>query len=85
MHNWIQSDPTLQRQWERQNYMHVRHPFFTFLCCRWTTTPQKYLISRFMENVNKQQQNVISLSEIGYGPLEFNSRRVLPPYSVCTK
>ena len=85
MHNWIQSDPTLQQQWERQNYMHVRHPFFTFLCCRWITTPEKCLISRFMENENKQQQNVISLSEIGYGPLKFNSRRVLPTYSVCTK
>ena len=54
--------------------MHVRHPFLTFLCCRWTTTPEKCLISRFMENENKQQQTVISLSEIGYGPLKFNSR-----------
>ena len=34
------------------------------------------LISRFMENVNKQQRNFISLSELGHGPLEFNFRRV---------
>ena len=33
-------------------------------------------IPRFMENVNKQQRNIISLSELGYGPLEFNFRRV---------
>ena len=29
-----------------------------------------------MENVNKQRRNFISLSELGYGPLEFNLRRV---------
>ena len=29
-----------------------------------------------MENVNKQRRNFISLSELGYGPLEFNFRRV---------
>ena len=29
-----------------------------------------------MENVNKQQQNFISLAELEYGPLEFKSRRV---------
>ena len=29
-----------------------------------------------MEYVNKQRRNAISLSELGYGPLEFNYRRV---------
>ena len=29
-----------------------------------------------MEQVNKQQQNFISLSELEYGPLEFKFRRV---------
>ena len=29
-----------------------------------------------MEYVNKQQRNFTSLSELGYGPSEFNSRRV---------
>ena len=29
-----------------------------------------------MEDVNKQRRNFISLSELGYGPLEFNFRRV---------
>ena len=33
-------------------------------------------IPHFMENVNKQHRNLISLSELGYGPLEFNFRRV---------
>ena len=30
----------------------------------------------FLENVNKQRRNYISLSELGYGPLEFKFRRV---------
>ena len=30
----------------------------------------------FLEEVNKQQRNSISLSELGHGPLEFNFRRV---------
>ena len=29
-----------------------------------------------MEDVNKQRQNFISLSELGYGPLKFSFRRV---------
>ena len=29
-----------------------------------------------MENVNKQEQNFISLAELEYGPLEFKFRRV---------
>ena len=29
-----------------------------------------------MENVNKQRQNVISFSELGYGPLELSFNRV---------
>ena len=41
------------------------------------TTTWKCLISRFTEkNVNKQRRNFISLSELGYGPLEFKFRRV---------
>ena len=30
----------------------------------------------FMEDVNKQRRNFISLSELGYGPLKFSFRRV---------
>ena len=41
------------------------------------TTTWKCLIPRFTEkNVTKQRRNFISLSELGYGPLEFKFRRV---------
>ena len=30
----------------------------------------------FMEDVNKQRRNFISLSELGYGPLKFSFRKV---------
>ena len=50
--------------------------FCTFLYRFCTTTTWKCLISRFMENVNKLRRNFISLSELGYSPLEFNSRRM---------
>ena len=39
-----------------------------FLCRHCTTMTGKYLISRFMEHVNKRRLNVVSLSE-----LEFSS------------
>ena len=42
--------------------------FSTFFPRFSTTTTWKCLISRFMENVNKQRRNLISLSELGYGP-----------------
>ena len=32
--------------------------------------------SRFMDDVNKQRRNFISLSELGFGPLKFRFRRV---------
>ena len=47
--------------------------FFARFC---TTTTWKCLISRFTEDVNKQRRNFIYLSVLGYGPKEFNSRRV---------
>ena len=50
--------------------------FFVYFLARYTTTSWKGLISRFMEDINKQRRNFISLFELGYGPWEFNSRRV---------
>ena len=47
--------------------------FFAHFC---TTTTWKCLISRFMEVVNKQRRNFISLSVLGWGPKELNFRRV---------
>ena len=47
----------------------VHHAFFADFFARFcTTTTWKCLISRFMENVNKQRWNFVSLSAIGYGP-----------------
>ena len=51
--------------------------FCTFLCRLFTTTTLKCLISRLMENVNKKRRNFIFLLEPGYGPLEFNFKRIL--------
>ena len=53
--------------------------FFSFLSRFCTTTTWKCLISRFMEVVNKQRRNFISLSELEYGPLKFSFRRVRLP------
>ena len=48
----------------------------TFLCRHCKTTAWKYLISRFVEDVNERWPNFLSLSELGYGCWEFSSRRV---------
>ena len=38
--------------------LYLQHTFLgTFLCHHWTTTTWKYLISRFMEDVNKRRRN----------------------------
>ena len=50
--------------------------FCTFLSRFCTTTTWKCLISCFMEKVNKQRRNFISVSELKYGPLKFSFRRV---------
>ena len=46
----------------------VRRRLFLCRCC--TTTTRKSPVSRFMEDVNKQRRNFISLSELGYQLLE---------------
>ena len=50
--------------------------FCTFISRFCTTATRKCLISRFMEDVNKQRRNFISLFKLGYGPLKFSFRRV---------
>ena len=50
--------------------------FCTFLYRHSMTTTWKYLISRFMEDVNKPLRNFLSLSELGYGFKEFSSKGV---------
>ena len=64
-------------------YLQNEHFARAFLCRFCTTTTWKCLISHFMENVNKQRENFISLSELVYGPLIFNFRRVA--YSLPSK
>ena len=61
---------------QNSNFARASRYFCTFLLCSCTTTTWKYLIWRFMEDVNKQRRNFISLSELGYGPLKFSFRRV---------
>ena len=53
---------------------HVHHACLYIL---WLCLQDFHLkISRFMDYVYKQRRNFISRSELGYGPKEFNSRRV---------
>ena len=55
-------------QKQNNNFARASH-FFSYIFSRFcTTTTWKCLISRFMENVNKQRRNLISLSELGCGP-----------------
>ena len=43
---------------DKTTILHLQHTFLgTFLCHHWTTTTWKYLISRFMEDVNKRRRN----------------------------
>ena len=56
--------------------LHVHYTFCTFLSRFCTTTTWKCLISRFMENLNKQPRNFISVCELKYGPLKFSFRRI---------
>ena len=51
----------------RHAFLYVSLPFFERL---------RRLISSFMEDVNKQRRNFVSLSELEYGSLEFKFRRV---------
>ena len=49
--------------------------FCTSFCRHCTTTTWKFLISSFLEDVNKQRRNFLS-SELGYGSCEFIPRKV---------
>ena len=43
---------------DKTTILHLQHTFLgSFLCHHWTTTTWKYLISRFMEDVNKRRRN----------------------------
>ena len=61
---------------QNNNFARASHFFVHFFAHFCMTATWKCLISHFMEYVNKQRRNFISLSELGYGSSEFNSRRV---------
>ena len=48
----------------------------TFLCRHCTAMTGKWLVSRFMEDVNKRRLNFLSLSILECGSWEFGSKRV---------
>ena len=56
------------------------HAFFTLFCTflyrHYMTMTWKCLISRFTEDINKRRRKFLPLSELGYGCLEFGSKRV---------
>ena len=47
--------------------LHAHHAFLYISLRHFTTTTGKCLISSFMEDVNKQRLNFLSLSELEYG------------------
>ena len=67
-------DPTTRQknnrtvQYAKQQLRTCITLFCTFLYRFCTTTSWKCLILHFMENVNRQRRNFISLSELGYPP-----------------
>ena len=60
---------------QNNNFARASRFFVHFFARFCTTTTWKCPISLFMEDVNKRRRNFISLSVLGYGPKEFNSRR----------
>ena len=52
---------------KNNHFARASHFFVHFFARFCTTTTWKCLIWRFMEYVNKQRRNFISLSELGYG------------------
>ena len=53
---------------QNNNFARASHLFVRFFSRFWTTMTWKCLISRFMESLNKQRRNLISLSELEDGP-----------------
>ena len=52
--------------------LRAHHAFY------YTTTTWKCLISRFMEDINEQRRNFLSLSKLECSPQEINSRKICP-------
>ena len=52
---------------QKNNFARAPRFFVHFFARFCTTTTWKCLISRFMEDINEQRRNLISLSVLGYG------------------
>ena len=57
---------------KKNNFARASRFFVHFFSCFCTTTTWKCLLLRFMENVNKQRRNFISLCELRHGPWPWN-------------
>ena len=78
---WGHQDPTTRQQRECQNnkrcnekndnFARASHVFVHFFAVFTRLRLENF--ARFMENVNKQRRNLISLLKLGYVPEEFNS------------
>ena len=78
---WGHQDPTTREQRECQNnercnkkndnFARASHFFVHFFAVFARLRRENF--ARFMENVNKQRRNLISLLKLGYVPEEFNS------------
>ena len=58
---------------KNNNFARALRFFVHFFSCFCTTTTLKCLLLRFMDNVNKQRRNFISLCELRHGPWPWNS------------
>ena len=63
-HGWQQGRQEKHNRFYKQN----NNFFVHFSACVCTNTTWKFLISRFMEYVNNQRRNFVSLSALVYGP-----------------
>ena len=60
---------------QNNNFARASRFFCKFLCRHCTTTTWKFIISRFVEDVNKRQRFSFSSPELRFSILEFNSRK----------
>ena len=61
---------------QNNNFARASHFFVHFFPVFARLRRENGLISRFIEDVNKQRRDFISLSELEYGPLKFSFRMV---------
>ena len=76
-HNtWYLHDVVVEKRRQRNACM-CNQFLGTILCRRCATRRETFLISHFVKNVNARRRFSCSCSELGYSPLERNSRKNL--------